>query len=82
MNRSKPIAGVLLSTVAMFALGGCQQAPPPAPTVVVEQPNHHDADRVAADRAAADRQAAADRAAEQQRQADRDAHRNPPPPPH
>jgi len=80
MNRSKPVAALLLSAAAMLVLGGCQPAPAaPAPTVVVQQPDHHDADRAAADRQAAiDRQAAADRAAQEQR--DRDAHRPPPPP--
>jgi hypothetical protein len=82
MNRSKAIAGIFLSTLAVFAVGGCQQAPPPAapaPTVIVEH-DHHDADRAAADRAAADRQAAADRAAADRAAAERhDDHRDPQP---
>jgi hypothetical protein len=82
MNRTvsplRPIAALLLSTVALVVVGGCQQAPAPAPTVVVD---HHDSDRDAA-RQAADRQAAADRAAADQRAADqRNNHRPPPPPP-
>ena len=82
MNRSKTFAALLLSSVAVISFAGCQQAPPPAapaPTVIVEHPDHHDADRAAGDRqAAADRQAAEDRAAADR--AHHDDRREPPPP--
>jgi hypothetical protein len=39
MIRAKVLAGIVTGGVVMVGVMGCQQAPAPAPTVVVE---HHD----------------------------------------
>jgi len=77
MIRTKVLAGAMTGGVMLMSAMGCQQAPPPAPTVVVEHTNDgHDHDRERQQQEQAQR----DQAQRDQAQRDQD-HRNPPPPP-
>ena len=77
MIRTKVLAGAVMGGVMLVSAMGCQQAPPPAPTVVVEQPkdgHNHDRDRQQRD------QAQRDQAQRDQAQRDQDRKNAPPPP--
>jgi hypothetical protein len=77
MIRTKVLAGAVIGGVMLMNAMGCQQAPPPAPTVVVEHQNDgHERDR---DRKQ-QQQAQQQQAQRDQAQRDQD-HRNLPPPP-
>lgn len=56
MMRAKVLAGVAVSGMMMASEMGCRQAPPQAPTVVVEHTNDEDRDRGQQDPQQQDRQ--------------------------